>query len=225
VKALANVVVSGLIGLVVFGALLFVPAWTFHYWQGWVVLILVSVLSTWIPSVYLMLKNPAALERRMRGGPVAETRTPQKLAMAGLWLTLGAMFVFSVLDHRFWWSYVPTPVCVAGDVLVAIGLSMASLVIMHNSYAAATVGVQADQTVVSTGFYGLVRHPMYTGIVITLVGLPLALGSYWGLIFVIPGVLLLAFRIRDEEGMLQKELDGYRAYSQQVRYRLVPGMW
>jgi protein-S-isoprenylcysteine O-methyltransferase Ste14 len=99
------------------------------------------------------------------------------------------------------------------------------MVIIQNSYASATVQVQADQKVVSSGLYGLVRHPMYTGNVIMMVGIPLALDSYWGLVFVVPGLLVLASRIRDEEKLLQKELAGYREYTQKVRYRLVPSMW
>ncbi len=98
-------------------------------------------------------------------------------------------------------------------------------VVIQNSHAAATVRVEAGQKLISSGLYGLVRHPMYTGNVIMMVGIPLALGSYWGLVFVISGVTVLAFRIRDEEKLLQQELDGYRDYTQKVRYRLVPCMW
>ena len=99
------------------------------------------------------------------------------------------------------------------------------LVVIQNSYAAATVRVESGQKLASTGLYGLVRHPMYTGNVIMMVGIPLALGSYWGLVFVIPGVIALASRIRDEEKLLQKELDGYREYTRKVRYRLMPYVW
>jgi protein-S-isoprenylcysteine O-methyltransferase Ste14 len=135
------------------------------------------------------------------------------------------MVVVSVLDHRFGWSAVPTAICLVGDVLVTVGLGVVALVIIQNSYAAATVQVQADQKLVSTGLYGLVRHPMYTGNLIMMVGIPLALGSYLGLVFVIPGLIVLALRIRDEEQLLAQELTGYREYTQKVRYRLAPGMW
>ena len=99
------------------------------------------------------------------------------------------------------------------------------LVVIQNSYAAATVRVEAGQQVVSTGLYGLVRHPMYTGNLILMIGIPLALGSYWGLVFVVPGLIVLALRIRDEEKLLKEDLDGYREYAQKVRYRLVPHIW
>ena len=223
-KTIPKLLVFGLVELVVLGLMLFFPAGTFKYWQAWVFLAVV-VLSTWIRSIYLLRTNPVALQRRMRGGPTAETRMAQKVIIAGLYLSLAAMVVVSALDHRFGWSPVPTAICLIGDVLVAVGLEVMALVIIQNSYAAATVQVEAGQTVVSTGLYGLVRHPMYTGNVIMMVGIPLALGSYWGLVFVVPGLIVLASRIRDEEKLLQKDLDGYREYTQKVRYRLVPCMW
>ncbi len=215
--------VSGLGFLVLLGLLLFLPAGTFAYWQAWVLVVL--AISTRIFSAYLLRVNPAVLERRMRGGPKAETRTAQKVAMAALWLSLAAMFVVSALDHRFGWSPVPTAISLVGDVLVAVGLGVAMLVVLQNSHAAATVQVESGQKLVSTGLYGLVRHPMYAGNVIMMVGIPLALDSYWGLVFVVPGVSGLAFRIRDEEKLLKDDLAGYREYAQEVRYRLVPGIW
>ena len=222
-KTIRKALVSGLIGLVVFGFLLFVPAGTFNYWQAWV--FLVMILATWIPSIYLLRANHTLLQRRMRGGPVAETRTVQKVVIAVWYLSMAAMFVVSALDHRFGWSPVPMAICLVGDVLVAVGLGVAMLVVSQNSYAAATVRVEAGQELVSTGLYALVRHPMYIGNLITMVGIPLALASYWGLVFVVPGLIVLALRIRDEEKLLQQELDGYREYTQKVRYRLVPCMW
>ena len=149
----------------------------------------------------------------------------QKVLIAGLYLSLAAMVVVSALDHRFGWSPVGTAICLTGDGLVAVGLGVVALVLIQNSYAASTVQVEAGQTVVSTGPYGMVRHPMYTGNVIMLIGIPLALGSYWGLVLVVPGLIVLALRIRDEEKLLREELTGYREYSQKVRYRLLPGTW
>jgi protein-S-isoprenylcysteine O-methyltransferase Ste14 len=224
VRTIPKLLVFGLAEIVVFGSMLFFPAGTLNYWQGWVFLVVVLV-SAWAPTVYLLRTNPVALEGRMSGGPAAETRMAQKALIGGLYSSLAAMVVVSALDHRFGWSSVPTAVCLAGDVLVAIGLGVVALVIIQNSYAAATVRVQAGQKVVSTGLYGMVRHPMYTGNVIMLVGIPPALGSYWGLVFVVPGLIVLALRIRDEEKLLQGELQGYREYTQTVRYRLVPLMW
>ncbi|MBO0865255.1 MAG: isoprenylcysteine carboxylmethyltransferase family protein [Mycobacterium sp.] len=223
-KTIPKMLVLGLVELVAFGLMLFLPAGTFNYWQAWVFLVVFG-LSAWIPAIYLLRTNPVALQRRMRGGPTAEARTVQKVVIAGLYLSLAAMVVVSSLDHRFGWSPVPTAICLAGNVLVAVGLGVVALVVIQNNHAATTVRVEAGQTVVSTGLYGLVRHPMYTGNVIMMVGLPLALGSYWGLAFLVPGLIVLASRIRDEEKLLREELKGYREYTQKVRYRLVPCMW
>jgi protein-S-isoprenylcysteine O-methyltransferase Ste14 len=224
VNAVLKVIALGLGQLGSIGLLLFLSAGTFDYWQAWAFLAVLA-LSAVIPSIYLQLTNPAALERRMRGGPTAEARTVQKIVMAGLYLSLAAMCVVSALDHRFGWSAVPTAICLVGDALVAAGLGVVVLVVTQNSYASTTVQVEAGQNVVSTGLYGLVRHPMYTGNAIVLVGLPLALGSYWALVLIVPGLLVLATRIRDEERLLQEELTGYREYTQAVRYRLVPCVW
>lgn len=223
-KTIGKGLISAVLGLAAFGLLLFLPAGTFHYWQAWVFLA-VFALATWIPSVYLIRTNPAALDRRMRAGPLAETRTLQRIVVAVVFVCFPAMFVVSALDHRFGWSPVPTTVCLIGDVLVAIGLGIAMLVVIQNGYAAANVTVEAGQTVVSTGLYGLVRHPMYHGTVILMLGVPLALGSYWGLVFVIPGLIVLVVRILDEEKMLTAELAGYADYTRRVRYRLVPLLW
>ncbi|WP_124712529.1 methyltransferase family protein [Mycolicibacterium nivoides] len=217
-------VVSSVIGLAVFVALVFAPAGTFGYWRGWAFIAVFSAFSL-LPSIYLALHDPAALRRRMQAGPTAETRPVQKFASAMAFLLLAVIIVTSALDHRFGWSAVPAVVSVLGNVLVATGLGVAMLVVIQNSYAAANVRVEAGQAVVSTGLYGLVRHPMYTGNVIMMVGVPLALGSYWALLLIIPGLALLAVRIVDEETMLHTELDGYDEYTRKVRYRLVPYVW
>lgn len=224
ISTISQALVLSLVALAVSGLLLFLPAGTLNYWQAWVFLGAL-VVPTWVPSIYLLRTNPAALQRRTRGGPTAEPRMVQKVVVGVAWLSAATMYVVSALDHRFGWSAVPTAISLVGDVLVAVGVGVAMLVVIQNSYAAATIRVEAGQKLVSTGLYGLVRHPMYSGGVIILGGTPLALGSYWGLFFVIPGLLALALRIRDEEKLLQRELDGYREYMQKVRYRLVPYMW
>ncbi len=211
-------------GILSFGLILFLPAGTFRYWQAWV-FIAVFMATTIVPVIYLARNDPAALRRRMNAGPRAEPRAVQKFIITGSFLTSFATMGVSALDHRFGWSPVPAWLCVLGDVLVATGLGLAMLVIVQNSYAAATIAVESGQPLVSDGLYRFVRHPMYVGNMIMMIGIPLALGSYWGLLFVVPGGLLLALRILDEEKLLTQELTGYREYRQRVRYRLVPYVW
>jgi protein-S-isoprenylcysteine O-methyltransferase Ste14 len=224
VKALLNVVCSGLIQLITIAAVLFIPAGTFDYWQAWV-LLAVFTATAWLPSIYLQVTNPAAMQRRLTGGAKAEGRIVQKVIIVGLYGSLIAICITSALDHRHGWTAVPVPLCLAGFVLVAAGMAMTILVITQNHYASSTVQVETGQQVISTGLYAHVRHPMYTANTLLLTGAPLALGSYWALIFVIPGLLVLASRIHDEEKLLVEDLPGYRDYTQQVRHRLVPGMW
>lgn len=223
-KPLIQAVVASLFALVFFGVLLFWPAGTLDYWQAWVFIAVFTAVSLG-PTVYWALRRPVVFARRMRSGPLAESRPMQKIAMLGMYAMVVAMAVVSALDHRFGWSQVPTPVVVLGNVLVALGLGMAILVVGQNEYAAATVTVDAEQPVVDTGLYGVVRHPMYVGALIMMVGMPLALDSYWGLVTLAPGVAVLALRIVDEEKLLRHDLAGYDEYTQQVRYRLLPGVW
>lgn len=216
--------VQTVLGLLFFAAVLFWPAGTFDYWQAWVFLA-VFIAATIIPSIYLAVRHPDALARRMNAGPAAETRPAQRIIVTLIFTLAVATFVLSALDHRFGWSPVPTWLVIIGDVLVAVGLGIAQLVIVQNNYAGASVRVEADQPLVSTGLYGLVRHPMYTGAAIMMLGTPLALDSLWGLLGVLASAPVIAARIRDEERMLVEELPGYREYQDTVRFRLVPYVW
>jgi protein-S-isoprenylcysteine O-methyltransferase Ste14 len=215
---------SSVSGLIVVGLLLFVPAGTFAYWQGWL-FIAVFTASTTLISLYLAAKDPALLERRLRAGPGAETRPLQKRLMQLLVLSFMGIAVLSALDVRFGWSHVPVWVSLLGELLVVLGLLITVLVFRENTYTASTVRTMEGQTVISTGPYALVRHPMYVGVLVMTVGSAPALGSYWALLFVLAVVPILMLRIRDEESLLRTELPGYEAYAQKVRYRLLPGLW
>ena len=182
-------------------------------------------MATLVPTIHLYITNPAALRRRMHAGPRAETRSAQKIIITVAFAAIFVLLAFSAFDHRMGWSTVPGWVSVLGDVLVAAGLGIAMLVIAQNNYAASTVRVEEGQQVVSGGVYKFIRHPMYVGNLIMMLGIPLALGSYWGLLFVIPDVVVIVFRILDEEKLLTQELPGYHEYAQRVRYRLMPNVW
>lgn len=223
-KTALQAVLTTVIGLVAFLLMVFWPAGTFDYWRGWA-FIAVFAAATTIPSIYLAATNPEALQRRMQAGPAAESRPLQKVIITIAFASVVAMIVVSALDFRFGWSSVPAVVSVVGDVLVGVGLLIAMITTIQNGYAAANINVESDQKVVSTGVYSVVRHPMYFGNVVLIIGTPLALGSYWGLLFVIPGLAVLATRILDEEKVLSQELAGYPDYAQRVHYRLVPYVW
>lgn len=223
-KLAIQTIASSVFGLLFFGVALFGPAGTFDYWQAWV-FIGVFMLATMVPSVYLAVKNPAALQRRLNAGPTAETRPIQRIIISATVVLVVAVLVVSALDHRFGWSSVPVPVVWVGNVLVVVGLVLAQFVVIQNSYASANITVEADQPLVSTGLYGVVRHPMYVGALIMMIGSPLALDSLWGVAVVLCAVPVLAARILDEEKLLTEQLNGYREYTTRVRSRLIPYVW
>ena len=223
-KLLPQTLVTFLIGAIVLGVLLFLPAGTLNYWQAWV-FIVVFMTSVSAVGLYLSLNDPALLERRKRIGPAAEESPVQKIIMSIAILGNIALLIFSALDYRFQWSHIPGYVSLIGDALIALGLFINVLVFRENSYGASNITVEDEQKVISTGPYALVRHPMYGGVLVMLIGVPLALGSAWGLVVlavITPGLI---WRILDEEKVLEKDLTGYQEYEQKVRYRLVPYLW
>jgi len=204
--------------------LLFFPAGTVRYWQAWVYLAIFFGAST-LTTLYLMKEDPALLERRMSGGPTAEKRPAQKIIMLFTSIGFIALLIVPALDHRFGWSFVPVEVVVAGDVLVAVGFYLISVVYRENTFTSATIEIAANQRVISTGPYAVVRHPMYASALLYLFGTPLALGSYWGVIPIIAMMPFLLWRLFDEERFLSVNLPGYSEYQRRVRRRLVPFVW
>ena len=209
---------------VVMGLLLFVPAGSVHYWQAWVYFAIFNTASI-LTTLYLLKHDRALLERRMSGGPTAEKRPAQKFIMLCTSIGFIALLVVPAFDHRFGWSAVPFGVVIAGDVLVAIGFYLISLVYRENTFTSATIEVAENQKVISTGPYAIVRHPMYASASLYLFGTPLGLGSYWGLIPIAAMMPFLIWRLFDEERLLASSLPGYTEYQKRVRHRLVPFVW
>jgi protein-S-isoprenylcysteine O-methyltransferase Ste14 len=208
----------------VMAALLFIPAGTFNYWQAWSFLTVYFAWSLAI-TLYLMKKDPDLLARRMSGGPQAEKETSQKIIMSFTSLGFIGLLVVPALDHRFGWSHMPAYAALAGDLLVAIGWLAIFFVFKENTFTSATIELAPDQKVISTGPYARVRHPMYAGALVMLFGIPIALGSWWGLLVMAAIILAVIWRLLDEEQFLTRNLPGYREYQHKVRYRLIPDVW
>lgn len=213
-----------LIGVVILSVLLFLPAWTFNYWQAWV-FIMVFLLAVNAIGIFLSLKDPALLERRRKVGPKAEQSPLQKVIISVAFVSLLGLLVFSALDHRFGWSRMPWFVPILSDVLIVLGLWINYVVFRENTFGASNIKTEAGQKVITTGPYALLRHPMYAGVLVMLIGVPLALGSYWGLLVLAIAIPGLIVRILDEEKLLKKDLPGYSEYLQKVKYRLIPFIW
>ena len=216
---------GGLLVLVLaMAALLFIPAGTLDYWQAWTFLGVYSTASLAI-TLYLMKNDPKLLERRMRGGPAAEKEPTQKVIMLFASAGFIGLLIVPALDNRFGWSHMPPAVALVGDGLLALGWLAIFFVFKENSFTSATIELAPDQKVISTGPYALVRHPMYAGGLVMLAGIPIALGSWWGLLVLVATMPALVWRLLDEEKFLARNLPGYVEYQEKVRYRLIPHVW
>jgi protein-S-isoprenylcysteine O-methyltransferase Ste14 len=192
-------------------------------WQARVLAYVFLVFG--LPIVVYIFTHPALLKRRARAGPVWESNPRQKVIVTLLYLCLIALFVVTAVDRARGWSHIPTPIALLGDVFVAAGLLVIFIVFLVNPFAAATVNVEAEQTVISTGPYALVRHPFYTGLLLLFLGAPLGVGVLWGLTVYVPIVAVIVWRLRDEERYLAERLPGYSEYCAKVTYRLIPYIW
>ena len=203
---------------------LFVPAWSLRYWHAWAY-IAVFVASAAAITAYLVKHDPELLRRRVRAGAAAETRPVEKIIQSIASVAFAAILIVPAFDHRLEWSAVPVPLVIAGDALVVGGFWLVFLTFRENSFASATIETAEDQRVIASGPYAFVRHPMYAGALVMLVGTPLALGSYWALLGVLVMLAALVWRLLDEERLLSRELRGYAAYTGRVKRRLVPFVW
>lgn len=206
---------------VVLGLLFFLPAGSFNYWQAWL-----YILSLIIPMLfvlaYFLKHDPALLERRLR---MKEKQAAQKKVILLGYPIYLAGFIIPGLDFRFNWSNVPFEAVIISNLIVILGYYLVFLVMKENSYLSRTVVVEKGQKLISTGPYAVVRHPMYTGVLLMFIFTPLALGSYLGLIPFMLTIPLIVYRLLDEERLLGKELRGYREYCNKVKYRLIPYVW
>ena len=220
-KLACNALVKLLAGLILLGALLFLPAWTWNYPHAWLFLALLFIPML-IMGIVMLFRAPDLLAKRLDG---REKEKAQKgvIALAGLFLPLG--FVFSALDFRFAWSHVPFWCSTLGAVLFLIGYGMYAEVMRENAFLSRKIEVQDGQRVIDTGLYAIVRHPMYLATLLMFLPIPLILGSFWGLCAFAAYPILIAVRILDEERVLNEGLAGYADYRKKVKYRLIPFVW
>lgn len=205
----------------VLGLFLFLPAGTLDFWQAWVFMAVLLVPAAFAVA-YFLRKSPALLERRMS---MRERLEPQKAIVSASAIIFLVVFLVPGFDHRYGWSDVPVPLILFSDALVLSGYAITFLALRENEYASRTVQVEKGQKVIDTGPYSVVRHPMYSGVAVMFLFLPLALGSYWALLGVPPLLILLGLRAFEEEKLLLRELPGYGEYCKRVRHRIIPWVW
>lgn len=225
---MSNLIGKAIMGLgfllLVLAIALFVPAGSLSFWQAWVYLAVFAICVILI-TAYLVRYDRELLAGRVQAGPVAETQRSQQIIQSLASLFFIGVYVVAGLDFRFGWSSVPPVISWVADGFVALGFFFVFLVFRENTYTRATIAVSAEQKVISTGPYSLVRHPMYAGAMLLLVATPIALGSWVALPFVVPLMLVIAVRLLDEEKFLRANLRGYAEYCEKVRYHLIPFVW
>lgn len=220
-KLIMNALVKYLMGLVMVGLLLFVPAGTFDYWYAWLFIALLFIPMLLL-GVVLAVKSPDLLEKRLNS---KEKESEQSVVVIlSLIMFLGG-FIVSALDYRFGWSKMPTVVVVVAAVILLISYGLYAEVMRENAYLSRTVEIQEEQKVIDTGLYGIVRHPMYSVTTLLFLSIPLVLGSWIGFIIFLVYPLILVKRIKNEEKVLEEGLSGYKEYKEKVRYRMIPFIW
>ena len=205
----------------IMGAMIFVPAWTLDFWEGWVFLFALFIPMFFV-FVYMVRHERRLLEKRLN---VKEKREEQKFIQLFNTFLFVASMIIAGLDHRYGWSHVPFWLVIASDMMMLTGYCFFIKTMLHNEYASRVIEVQKGQKIIDTGPYAVVRHPMYAAGILMYMFIPIALGSFWAMIPLLLLPVMLIFRLLDEEKALIKGLKGYKRYMKKVKYRLIPWIW
>ncbi|WP_118975753.1 methyltransferase family protein [Taibaiella koreensis] len=223
-KTILKAFVGLLFLIVVMGIVLFSAVGTLHYRAGWVYLSVFFLCCAAITG-YLVKKDMELLKRRLSAGPAGEKEKSQKIIQSIAQLAFIAIYVVAGLDRRCSWSLLPKYLYIIGDAVVLVGFYIVFKTFAVNTFTAANIQVAKAQTVITTGPYAIVRHPMYSGALLLLLGTPVALNSWWALLSVLPMFVVIIARLMDEERFLKKNLSGYTDYCLKVKWRLLPGVF
>ena len=210
-----------ILGVVLVGALHFIPAWSFHYWNAWLFMGILFV-PMFIAGLVMLWKNPQLLQKRL---DAKEKESEQKSVIALSGLMFLAAFIVAGLDWHFGWTKMPVWVVWAAAGLFLLSYLLYAEVLRENTYLSRTIEVQENQKVIDTGLYGIVRHPMYMATMVLFLSMPLVLGSIFSFIIMLVYIPIIAKRIRNEEKVLEEGLPGYVEYKQKVKYKVIPFIW
>ena len=221
IKLFLQALTKFVIGLLLIGLLLFLPAGTFDFWQAWL-FIAVLFVPMFIAGIMLMIRQPELLRKRL---DAKEQQQEQKWVVALSGLMFIAVFVVAGLNRRFGWYILPDWAVYIATAIFLVAYAMYAEVMRENVWLSRTVEVQENQQVVTTGLYGIVRHPMYAATLLLFLSMPLVLASLWSFVIMLIYIPIIALRIRNEEQVLERELKGYTEYKQRVRYKVIPFIW
>ncbi len=208
-------------GVIVIGILLFLPAGTFHFKEAWLFLGILFI-PMFIAGIIMMLKNPELLKKRLR---MKESRKEQSLVISLSAFMFVLSFVAAGLNFRYQWIVLPNWVSITAAIIFLIGYVLYAEVMRENIYLSRTVEIQENQKVIDTGLYGIVRHPMYSATILLFLSIPFVLGSVISFVLMLIYPYILAKRIQNEEQLLEAELEGYAAYKEKVKYKIIPFIW
>ncbi len=220
-KLFVQAIIKFLFGVVLVGLLVFLPAGTLSYLNGWIFMG-VLFIPMFIAGILMMIKNPDLLKKRLNAKE-KENKQSIVVKLSGLMFLAG--FIVAGLDFRFDWFFLPRSVSTVSAVVFLIGYVLYAEVLRENTYLSRTIEVQKNQKVIDTGLYGIVRHPMYFATLLMFLAMPLVLGSLFSFLIFLAYPLIIAVRITEEEKLLERELKGYSEYKQKVKYRLIPFVW
>lgn len=220
-KLFFQAILKFLLGFVLVAGLLFLPAWSFGFWQAWLFLGILFV-PMFFAGIVMLLKSPDLLRKRLNA---KEEQTEQKAVVLLSGLMFLAAFVIAGLNFRFGWIVLPAWVSIAAAVVFLLAYALYAEVLRENVYLSRTVEVQENQKVIDTGLYGIVRHPMYMSTLLLFLSMPLVLGSVISFAILLLYIPIIAVRIRNEEQVLEAGLDGYAEYKKRVRYKVIPFVW
>ena len=220
-KLLKDAILKFVCGVVLIGVLLFLPAWDIKWRNGWILMAILFVPML-VAGIIMYKKAPDLLRSRLKA---KETQSAQKDVISYSGIMFLAAFVLAGLNHHFGWTTLPAWIVWAGVVIFLLAYCLFGEVLRENRYLSRTIEVREDQEVVSTGLYGVIRHPMYTATVLLFLAMPLVLGSWPSFIIMLAYIPIIVKRIKNEEQVLETELKGYAEYKEKVRYRLIPYIW
>lgn len=221
IKLLFQAIVKFLIGFIIVGLLIFIPAGSFNYYNGWMFMILLFV-PMFIAGIILLFKNPELLKMRLN---TKEKENEQKevLIYSGLMFIMG--FILAGLNYRYKWIEIPRIVIIIAIIIFLTSYILYAIVLNENTYLSRTIEVKENQKVIDTGLYGVVRHPMYAITIVLFLSMPIILNSFISFVIFLMYPFIIVKRINNEEKVLEKELRGYKEYKQKVKYRLIPFIW
>lgn len=221
IKLFFEAIIKFSLGLIIVGLLLFLPANTFKYWNAWLLIGLIFI-PMFIAGIILMIKNPDLLRKRLNA---KEKEVKQKFVVlfSGLMFILG--FIIAGLNFRYEWLILPNIIVIISSILFIIAYILYAEVLRENTYLSRTIEVQENQKVVDSGLYGIVRHPMYAVTILLFLTVPLILGSIYSFIIFLVYPFIIAKRIKNEEEVLENNLEGYKEYKEKVKYKIIPFIW